>query len=42
MSIYEELKAEYEFDRYNPDQCYCDQLELHESCQICNPRPKPF
>jgi len=37
MSIYEELKAEYEFDRYVPDQCYCEKLDIFDTCHICNP-----
>ena len=40
MSIYEEHKAEYEFQMANPDKCYCWKLDIYDSCQICNPTLK--
>jgi hypothetical protein len=42
MSIYEEHKAEYEFQISNPDQCYCWKLDPYDSCEICNPTLKKF
>ncbi len=36
MSIYEEHKAQYEFEMLNPNKCYCEELYIYDNCQVCN------